>query len=181
MQEVVSRYSTGSKFFHWLIAIIVILMLSGSFFLDDLPDQTKPFAFMMHKSFGLTVLALMIMRLAWIVHKGRPSLPDTVPLWQKFMARLVQYSLYVFVILMPMVGWMMSVAANRTPVYFNLFPVPLPWVSPNKEMASFLVQCHKTIAWIIIGLLVLHVAGAFKHYFIDKDRVVQRMLPGGEM
>lgn len=178
MTKVVTGYSSGSKFFHWIIALIVILMLAGSFFLDDLADAMKPFAYMMHKSFGLTVLVLMLLRLFWILYTGRPSLPDTVPLWQKIMARTVQYSLYVFVILMPIVGWMMSVAADRTPVYFGLFPVPLPWIEPNKELASFLAECHTTIAWIIIGLLVLHVAGAFKHYFINKDGVVQRMLPG---
>lgn len=178
MAKMVTQYSSGSKFFHWLIALIVVLMLAGSFFLDDLPDNIKPFAYMMHKSFGLTVLALMLMRLLWIAHTGKPPLPDTVPRWQKIAARTVQSLLYVFVILMPIVGWMMSMAADRTPVWFNLVVMPFPWILPNKEWASFLAQCHTTIAWIIIGLLVLHVSGAFKHYFIDKDGVVQRMLPG---
>ncbi len=174
----VTRYSTGSKFFHWLIAIIVIAMLSGSFFLDDLPKDYQGFAFMMHKSFGLTVLFLMILRFLWILYQGKPNLPDTVPHWQRFLAHFVQYFLYLGIISMAMCGWVMSVAATRAPVYFGLFKLSLP-IEPNKGLAKLALQGHKTIAWILIGLVILHILGAVKHHFIDKDNVLKRMLPGG--
>lgn len=178
MKRQVVNYSSGSKLIHWFVALIVICMLAGSFFLDDLPEQYQSSAYMLHKSFGLTVLFLMIIRLFWIAYSGKPALPASVPVWQKFLSRLVQYSLYFFVILMPISGWIMSVAANRIPSYFTLFSVPFPGIGPNEELADFMVQVHNTIAWIIIVLLVLHVAGAFKHHFIDKDEVLRRMLPG---
>lgn len=171
----VVNYSTGSKWLHWLVASIVLPMLAFSFFLGDLTDQIKPTAYMLHKSFGLTVLALMIIRIFWIKHTGRPPLPATVPLWEKRFSRLVQYSFYLFLILMPLAGWIMSTAANKAPVYWGLFKLSLPGISPNKALASFFAQCHTIIAWTLIALLVLHIAGACKHYFIDKDKVTQQM------
>ncbi|WP_019216809.1 cytochrome b [Legionella tunisiensis] len=79
---------------------------------------------------------------------------------------------------MPLSGWIMSVAANRIPSYFTMFSVPFPGIAPSEALADLMVQVHNTIAWIIIVLLVLHVAGAVKHHFIDKDEVLRRILPG---
>lgn len=168
-------YSTGSKFFHWLIAVIVIVMLSGSFFLGDIPEKYQPNAYMLHKSFGITVLFLMVARFVWIMYTGKPALPPSVPRWEKKISHVVQYSFYILLISMPLCGWVMSVAAGRVPSYFGLFDMPLP-VEANKVLSKLMNTSHKTIAWILIILLFLHVAAALKHYFIDKDKVFQRML-----
>jgi len=173
----VTHYSTGSKVLHWLIALIVIALLSFSFFLQDLAKPIQPTAYMIHKSLGLTVLALMIIRIVWIKHTGKPALPATVPTWEKIFSRVVQYSMYVFLIAMPICGWILSVAANQIPVFFGLVNVPIPGLVPNEAVSNFFAQCHKTIAWILIVLITLHIAGAIKHYLIDKDKVLQRMLP----
>ncbi len=177
MKDHIVCYSSGTKFFHWFVAFIVIGMLAVSFFLDDLSAQYKPLAYLLHKSFGLTVLFTMIVRLIWISYTGKPELPTTIPLWEKRLSRFVQYSLYLFVILLPLCGWIMSVAADRPPYYFGLFHLSFPGISPNKELASLMLQAHRTIAWVVIGLLILHVAGALKHHFIDKDSVLLSMLP----
>jgi cytochrome b561 len=153
-------------------------MLSGSFFLGNLPEQYQPSAYMMHKSFGLTLLFLVLARFFWIQYAGKPALPKTVPMWQKILSRTVHYSLYLLLICMPLCGWVMSVAGNRVPSYFGLFQMPLP-IKANKALSEFMDQSHKTIAWILIALIVLHIAGAIKHHFIDKDNVLKRMLPGG--
>jgi len=176
MNKDVTAYSTGSKVFHWLIALIVISMLSGSFFLDDVPEQYQSLAYMIHKSLGLTVLFLMIARMVWIWRCGKPPLPVTVPTWQKIASRLVQYSFYLLLVCMPMSGWIMSVAENRVPVYFGLFSAPLP-ISPDKALGSFMGELHEIIAWALISLIVIHIAAAMKHHFIDKDDVLKRMLP----
>ncbi len=175
----ISSYSTGSKVFHWLIALIVICMLSGSFFLDDVPEKYKSVAYMMHKSLGLTVLFLMVVRFFWIQYAGKPALPATVPAWQKVVSRIVQYALYLLLITMAMCGWIMSVAAERIPSYFGLFNLSLP-IQPSKSLAKLMNQSHETIAWVLIVLIVLHIAGAIKHHFIDKDNVLKRMLPGSK-
>jgi len=176
----VKTYSSGSIFFHWIVALLVIIMLIFGFFLDSIPDQYAPTAYMMHKSVGLTILALMLMRLLWIIHSGRPPLPASTPVWEIILARSVQYALYFFVILMPLTGWTMSVAAGKIPVFFGLFKVPFLDLRPDEALAKSLAEAHEAIALIIIGLLILHVAGALKHHFIDKDNVLKRMLPGNK-
>ena len=174
-KKVTLKYSNASKFFHWFIAVIVIMMLSGSFFLNDLPERYISTAYMFHKSFGLTVLFLMIVRFLWIKYKGRPELPVTMSQWEKILSKIVQSMFYILLICMPLCGWVLSVAESRVPSYFGLFNMPLP-IAANKSLAKLMEQSHKTIAWILIVLLILHVAGALKHHFIDKDTVLKRML-----
>lgn len=169
-------YSQGSKWLHWLIALIVIPMLLLSFFIDDLPRVYRSDVIMVHKSLGLTVLVLMIIRLLVILVFGKPHLPASMPKWERVLSRGVQYAFYVLLIAMPLCGWVMSTAANKIPRYFNLFSVPCPGISPNKPLAEWMFTCHTTIGVILIGLATLHVAGALKHYWIDKDNVLQRML-----
>lgn len=175
LENRVKSYSTGSKVFHWLIAVIVIFMLAFSFFLGDLQNSVKPTAYMIHKSFGLTVLGLMILRVIWIIKSGRPKLPSHIPFAEKLLSRVVQYSLYVFLFAMPIVGWVMSAAAGKIPVFFGLFKMPLP-IAKNESLAKLMSETHETIAFILIGLIILHIVGAWKHYLIDKDEVMQSML-----
>ncbi len=174
---VVDKYSSVSKFLHWLIAAIVILMLSLSFFLGDVPEKYSDTAYMLHKSLGFSILVLMIFRILWIFHAGKPPLPTAVPFWEKLLSRFVQYSLYILLILMPLSGWIMSTASKYTFYFFKLFPLQLPFVTRNKQLEDLMLQVHNTLAWIIIGLLVLHIVGALKHHFIDKDDVLRSMLP----
>lgn len=172
----VDRYSTGSKCLHWIIAVLVLLMLSFGFFLSDLPKSYQPSAYMIHKSIGLTILLLMVCRLFWIVHTGKPDLPYGVPKWERVLSNIVQLSLYVFLIAMPFSGWIMSVAAERIPVYFGLFEMPLFGIPVSKHLSDLTATVHTTIAYVLISLIGLHILGALKHQFIDKDKVMRRML-----
>jgi cytochrome b561 len=171
----VIRYSSVSKCFHWAIALIVVVLLIVGFLMGELKESIQPTVYTIHKSFGLTVLALMILRLLWITHAGRPPLPVSVPRWEVILSRVVQYSLYFVLIIMPLSGWIMSTAAKHIPVYFGLIEIPFPGIQPNKPLAEFFNQIHITLAWVIIGLVLLHIAGALKHHFIDKDDVLKSM------
>ncbi len=175
--QIVTQYSSMSKALHWIIAIAVIGMLSVGFFLDDLPDQLKPIAYMIHKSTGLTILLLMIIRFIWVHASGKPALPDTVKIWEKILSRFVQYGFYILLIAMPLSGWIMSVAADRPPIYFGLFKVDFPGIGVNKPLAEYMAGWHEIIAWTLIAFIILHVAGALKHHFIDKDNVLKTMWP----
>lgn len=172
MQE----YTKISKVIHWFTAIIVLSMLVFSFALSDLPVNIKPTAYMLHKSFGLTILGLMLFRIVWIIHAGRPNLPGKMPDWERLFARVVQYGFYLFLILMPLSGWIMATASKRSPVFFGLITTPCPGISPNQALAKFMNSSHKTIAWILIALAFFHICGALKHHFLDKDEVLKKML-----
>lgn len=172
------KFSPTSKVLHWFIALLVIIMLCGGFFLDGLPESIKGMAISYHKSTGLTILFLMILRIIWIHAAGRPPLPESMKMWEKMTARIVQYGFYILLILMPLSGWIMSVSDNRIPTYFGLFQLPLPWIHPDKSLADLMFESHRTIAWVLIVFIGLHIAGALKHHFIDKDNVLKRMLPG---
>lgn len=176
MKQPVLAYSTVSKLLHWVVAFLVIMMLSLSFFLDDVPKENQDFAFMIHKSVGLTILLLMLIRLVWIIKKGRPPLPYTIAPWERHLALFVEYSFYVFLIVMPLTGWIMSVAADRVPTFFDLFNVPFYGIPVSKPLAHLIKQIHNNLAWVIIAFIVLHIAGALKHHFVDKDTVLDRMM-----
>lgn len=171
-----ASYSAGSKWLHWIVAVLVLMMLSFGFFLKDVPEQFQSTAYMMHKSIGLTIFFLMALRLFWIVYTGKPELPFSIPRWEKMLSHFVQVSMYVFLFAMPLAGWVMSVAKDRVPSFFGLFPMPLYGVPVSDELAEWMAEAHEIIAYILIGLIVLHVAGALKHQFINKDKVMRRML-----
>lgn len=171
------KYSKGMIALHWLIATIVILMLSLSFFLEDLPKTMRPTAIMLHKSFGISILALTLFRFFWSKKSGRPALPVTMPRWELILALSVQGALYVFLVIMPLTGWFMAVLSDHVPVWFGLIRLPIPGIAKNSAAAESLFQAHQIIAWILIGLVCLHIAGALKHAIIDKDKVLESMLP----
>lgn len=172
------NYSPMLKTLHWLIALAVIIMLVVGFFLDDIPQEFKPMAYLIHKSVGLTILWLMILRFIILHTSGRPKLPSETPVWEKLLSRVVQYGFYLLLILMPLSGWIMSVAADRIPSYFGLFNVPFPGIGPNESLAGLMAETHYIIACTLIVLIVLHVSGALKHHFINRDHVLKSMLPG---
>lgn len=170
-------YPPFLKSIHWLVALIVIPMVLGSFYIDSLPKSTQGTVILFHKSFGLLILLLMVMRLIALHKMGRPALPLKMPFWEKTLARVVQYLLYLSLIVMPLIGWIMSTAAGRSPNVFGLFILPFPGIVPNEALSDTLFQAHRFTAFVIIGLLVLHIIGAWKHYLVDKDNVMQSMLP----
>lgn len=171
----ITVYPFSSKLFHWVLAVLVIGMLCVGFFMDDFPKQYKAVVFLMHKSLGISILFLMIIRFIWVHAKGKPALPTTMKLWEKFLSRIVQYGFYILLVIMPLSGWIMSVAADKIPVYFGLFKLPLPWIGVNKALAKLMAEWHETIAWILIVLIILHILGALKHHYIDKDNVLRSM------
>lgn len=160
---------------HWLVASIAIAMLSFSFFLPKIPDTIKPASYTIHKSLGLTVLILMIFRIFWQIRHKRPNLPIKTRKLQHTLPRAIQYGFYIFLILMPLSGWIMATASQKAPVFFGIIKIPCPGIVPNHDLAKFMNASHKSIAWILIILLVLHVGDGIRHYFWKKDKYVQKM------
>ncbi|MDF1828143.1 MAG: cytochrome b [Legionellaceae bacterium] len=173
----VRAYSQGFKYLHWIVAVLVLGMLGFGFLLGYLPSAIKSTSYMLHKSTGLTILALMIVRVAWMVRIKKPAFPPEMARWEQILATGVQHSMYVFLFAMPLSGWLMATASNKIPVYFGWFRVPFPGILPDEALAHWMREAHYVIAYILLGLIALHIAGALKHRFINQDDVLNSMMP----
>lgn len=172
-----SRWGSIAKFFHWTIALFVIGLLIGGLVMVDMkvsPDKFKFYA--LHKSFGVTVLVLMLLRFAWRGVDPRPADVAGMPPAVAFLAHSVHRLLYLALLAMPISGWVYNSASNFPLQWFGLIQLPA-LVAPDKEIKHWAHETHEFLAWTIIVLLALHVAGALKHHFIDRDETLRRMLP----
>lgn len=171
-------YGSVAKFLHWLIFLMVTLLLVVGFLMSSIPFMSlKGMVYNLHKWFGLIVLGLMLFRLYWMLTNKKPKLPDKTKPWERLLSHLMHYALYFFVIAMPLSGWVMASAAGKPPVLWSGFQLPLPGVPLNMSLAHNFAELHELLALIIISLLTLHIAAAFKHHFIDRDFILKRMLP----
>ena len=174
MAEPRNRYSIVSLILHWLIAALVVTQVA----LITVYESTESRDFVnAHKSVGLTILVLTLVRLGWRIANPAIPLPDTMRRWERLLARATHVLFYVFMIGMPLAGWAASSAAGRDILWFGLFPLPLLPIGGGREVAGQLMDLHELAAKALYVLLALHVAGALKHHFIDRDNVLHRMIP----
>jgi cytochrome b561 len=177
MAEPRNRYSTVSLVLHWLIAGLVLTQL-GLVWAHEATEGSASREFMnLHKSVGLSILVLTLARLAWRIANPAIPLPAATPRWQKLAARGTHVLFYVFLVAMPLVGWAASSAAGRDIVWFGLFEWPLLPIGGGRETAGSLMEAHEIAGKLLIALVVLHVLGALKHHFVDRDNVLHRMIP----
>ena len=180
-----TRYGAVGQTLHWVIVALIITQ----YVLASLAEEAgaakaaHPAAALVqfqwlarHKSFGLTIFALAIVRLLWRWFSPPPALPVTMPHWQVVAAKLSHYAFYVLLFAMPLSGLVMSAASNYPVSYFGLFTLP-DLVAPDEGLKHLMETVHETMFWILVALASLHVAAALKHHFVDHDDVLRRMLP----
>ena len=189
MSQVTQGYSRVAIALHWLIALAIILQLaSGLWMVDALTEQaTQMLAFQVyqwHKSLGLTVLILSLLRLFWRLSHRAPDLPAGMTGWERFAAKATHVLFYVIMIALPLTGWVLVSASKLglPTLYWGLFEWPhLPFgalaADAKAALESVGGEAHELLAYLTIGLLLLHVGAALKHHAIDRDDVLSRMLP----
>lgn len=179
------RYGDVAVIFHWLIAFFIIGLLAIGKYMTSL-DEADVVRFELtqwHKSFGLTVLFLSVLRLIWRFTHRPPPEPASIPHWQQRIASIAHTLLYVLMFALPITGWIMASASplNIDTVLFNVITVPhLPPFSelPNKaDIAANFHEYHELAGNLLILILLAHVGAALKHHIIDKDTILVRMLP----
>lgn len=180
------RFGAVHMSLHWVIALAFIAMLAIGFIMTSLPFRdplTYPL-FQFHKSLGLTVLALVVLRIVWRSTNVVPSLPVDLKAYEKGLAHLTHYGLYAALLVMPLSGWAMISASSRgiPTEFFGLFEVPkIGFIasSPDKQWIEGVAEdVHATAAWVAIALIALHVAAALFHHVVRRDNVLARMTPG---
>lgn len=169
------RWGALARLFHWAI----VLMLIGQFIMaelaEDLPLGMEKIALLArHKSVGITILLLAVLRLGWRALNPTPRAPAGAP-WEHALARGAHVALYGLLFAMPLSGWMMSSAKNYPVSWFNLLPLP-NLVPVSESIYEFMHETHELLATALLVIAAAHVLGALRHHFIKKDGVLKRML-----
>ena len=169
------RYSGTAIALHWVIALAVIVQFTWGWWMQGIPKQPpgiRADAFNLHKSVGLTILALMLLRAAWRWRHPAPALP-AMPQWQRRAARLNHALLYAALFVQPLAGYLGSVFSGY-PV--KLFGMALPmWGWKDAMLKDLFGSVHFVNSWVLAGAVALHVAAAMKHALVDRDGTLARM------
>ena len=172
-----NQFGSVAKFFHWFMASLFIAMFAVAYtMMAASPSSTKGLLYGLHKSTGVLLFALVILRLTWRLVQPQPLLPRTMPIWQKIAAQLNFVVLYVLMFGMPLTGLTMSLRGDHPVSFYGLFTIPA--FSPSKSMSTFCWQAHALLSYIMIGVVALHILAALYHHFIRRDKVLLSMLPG---
>jgi cytochrome b561 len=172
-----NRYTHTAIALHWLLALGLFGTFAMGVYMHELPlSPTKLKLYNWHKWAGVTILALSFFRLAWrLTH--RPPVDAPMPEWQRKAAHAAHGLLYVLFFAVPLAGWAYSSASGFPVVWFGVLPLP-DFVPVDRDLAEVLKQVHKWLALSMAAIVLLHVAAALKHQFIDKDGLLRRMRPG---
>ena len=169
-----SRYGFVTIGFHWMMAVLIIGMLSLGLYMISLPKGPyKFFLYGWHKQIGAVILILSLVRLFWRVINITPTL--ALPLWEKFTALAVHWGFYGLMIAMPLSGWLMTNASGRSVSFFKLFDLPI-LMSKNDFLNDLFGNIHEYLAYLFIAAIILHTIAALKHHYVDKDDILKRML-----
>jgi len=171
------RYGAVAQVFHWIIVVLIITQFFLAIKADGLPlGPAKIAVLAQHKSVGMTIFALAVLRLVWRLINPIPPMPAATPRWQSIGAHLSHFALYALIMITPLFGWIMSSARNFPVSWFGVFTFP-DLVKPNRAVYDFFHEAHEVLAFTLAGIAILHVAAALKHHLINRDDVLRRMLP----
>jgi len=170
------RWGAVAQFLHWLIVALLILQVTLAMLADELHGMPKLAMLARHKSVGLTIMALALLRLVWRWANPTPPLPPTLKTYERRLARITHALLYVLLFALPLSGWTMSSARGFPVSWFGFFQLP-DLVPKDKALYEALVDTHTILACVLGAVVALHVAAALKHHFVLRDDVLKRMLP----
>jgi cytochrome b561 len=177
----VVRYGAVAMTLHWLIAAAIVGLLIVGKYMHGLPnsDPNKFPLYQLHKSFGISVLALTLVRIGWRLSHGVPPLPAGMAMWERWAARSSHFLFYVLTLAIPLSGWAAASSSSTgvPTIWFGLFEVPHLPVGTAEETHESFEETHELLGNLMIFLLLIHVAAALKHHFWDRDTVLRRMLP----
>ena len=171
------QYGTTAKVFHWLLVTLLLVQYLIGWLMPDIHRGVKPGAAMtFHVSFGIVILALIVLRFAWrLTHPVAPE--SSLPPWQRLSSEAVHWLLYALVLATTVTGWLFASFRGWSLSFFYLVPMPMQ-ASDNAAAGKTIDGLHQAMEWALLVLIGIHVASAFAHIFIYRDRIMQRMLPG---
>ncbi len=185
--EPARKYSRTAMLLHWLVAALISANLVLIWVVDSVPEAQVRWVIDTHKSIGITVLGLVIVRLLWRYAHTPPALPSGYALWEQRASHIAHILLYVLMFLMPLSGWLHDSAwkdaATHPMQLFGLTPWPrIGWIMDlepalKESLHSAFGALHSYGGYALYALFALHVLAALKHQFVDREPELQRMLP----
>lgn len=170
-------YGIIAQAFHWLVALLVFVQLGLGVYAADLPVSLARLQWLSrHKSLGLAILAVVLLRFAWRRMNPPPPLPESVQGWQRHAATANHWLIYLLLVLAPLAGWLHASAAGLSTNWFGLFQVP-DLVSKEAGLSELFKQLHKGCVALLVALLAVHIGAALRHLLVLRDGVMHRMLP----
>lgn len=185
----VSRYTRVAMLLHWLVALLILINVALIWSVGLLPEDWIRPVINTHKSTGITVLGLVLLRILWRLANPPPPFPASYPTWERAGAHAAHLALYALILALPLSGWLhdsaWKAAAQFPMQLFYLVPWPRIGFIANMEPAAKEAfhtvsgAVHVYLSYVLFALFVLHVGAALKHQFIDREPELERMLPGG--
>ena len=171
------QWGSVAKFFHWVIALGILGNGLFGLLMDLAHSPMQKINWLaLHKSIGLTVLALVLLRLAWRLTQRTPR-EVPMPRWQLAAARTSHFLLYVLILALPFSGWLFNSAANFPLEWFGMFHVPSLTRGLDPVLKAFALRAHVVLFWVLVAVVAVHVFAALWHHFRQRDEVLLRMLP----
>lgn len=171
------KYSIQARILHWLMAAVILSALGLGIYMTNLgKDATNRMQiYNLHKSLGVTVMILVLIRIAIRLKNKPPALPTTIKAIERKLANGTHHILYLLMILVPLSGYLMS-SFFGFPVHLFSLEIPM-LVSANPTVGKFFAEAHEILAYALLGVITLHALGAFKHLFDGKENnVLRRMI-----
>lgn len=154
-------YGLVARFFHWAMAVLVIYMLYRGYFGT-------------HKALGMVILFLSLMRITWSLANQKVLYPSRVPRAQAMMARLMHYSLYALILVIPLSGWLLSSAAGKPISFYGIIDIPVI-LSKDSNLRHIFSVTHYWLTRVLIALVSLHIAAGLYHMIVLRDGIMERM------
>lgn len=171
------RWGAISQLLHWLILVMIATIAIVGLTMTEMPNNPQKIKiYALHKSFGLTVLVLVALRLLWRFYAGAPKPVAGTPHWQQRIASLTHWALYALMFALPLSGWLFNSTAGYPLQYFGLFNLPR-LAAHDEEMRQISRTLHEYGFWLLLLLVVAHAGAAFYHHLFQRDDTLTRMLP----
>jgi cytochrome b561 len=175
-----THWGSLAKAFHWIIVLLILVQGTLGLVMVELPKKPAVIAwYTLHKSIGLSILVLVLLRLAWRAVDPRPLEPPATPRWQALAARLGHALLYVLLFAVPLSGWLFDSASGLRPLYWwGLGPVPSLTGGADPTLKPLAHEAHEWLFWLLVAVAAGHALAALAHHVLLRDDVLRRMLPG---
>ena len=171
------RWGAVSQLLHWVIVVLIGWMAYLGLTMGDLPNGLQKIqTYGLHKSLGLTILALVVLRVLWRLYAGSPAHVPGTPAWQARVAGLTHLAIYALLFAIPLSGWVLNSASGFPLKWFGLFKVP-PLTGKSEGLHELAEEAHELMFWALVLLVVVHAGAAFWHHLFKGDTTLTRMLP----